>query len=293
VPLGRDQRAARPGSALPVLGAGLGYRAAIHKEIIAAQSRIDWLELITENFMPLTAARRDLLTDLATRFSCVPHGTELSIGTVGPVDGSYLEQVAEIASVASAPWFSDHLCFTTAGGFRLTHLTPVQWTREMASLIAAKARQVQDTVGLPFLLENITYTFVLPGELSEAEFIEAVMEQSGCYLLLDVTNVYTNARNLGFDAMEFLTMIPLERVVQLHVAGGQWEDGVLLDSHDSPVPAEVWPLVGYVMDHAPVRGILVERDANFPADFAELLRDVDRAANRVRSASDRMSSSTR
>jgi uncharacterized protein (UPF0276 family) len=163
----------------------------------------------------------------------------------------------------------------------------------MASLIAGKARQVQDTVGLPFLLENITYTFVLPGELSEAEFIEAVMEQSGCYLLLDVTNVYTNARNLGFDAMEFLTRIPLERVVQLHVAGGQWDGDVLLDSHDSPVPAEVWPLVGYVMDHAPVRGILVERDTNFPADFTELLRDVDRAADQIRSVSDRTPSATR
>ncbi len=163
----------------------------------------------------------------------------------------------------------------------------------MASLIAAKARQVQETVGLPFLLENITYTFTLPGELSEAEFIEAVMEQSGCYLLLDVTNVYTNARNLGFDAMEFLTKIPLERVVQLHVAGGQWKDGLLLDSHDSSVPAEVWPLAGYVIDHAPVRGILVERDANFPADFAELLRDVDRAADQIRLASDRIPSSAR
>jgi uncharacterized protein (UPF0276 family) len=262
-----------------ILGAGLGYRPAIHGEILAARGRIQWLELITEDFLPLTPARRELLAELTGTFRCVPHGTELSIGSAEPVDVRYLDQVTGVVDAVSAPWFSDHLCFTTAGGFRLAHLTPIQWTREMAALVAAKARQIQAAVGRPFLLENITYGFILPGELSEAEFIESVLDQSGCYLLLDVTNVYTNATNFGFDPMEFLRRIPLDRVMQLHVAGGQWEDGVLMDSHDAPVPEEVWPLVEFAAAHAPVRGILIERDTNFPENIGDLFTEVDRAAS--------------
>lgn len=262
---------------VPVLGAGLGYRPELRAEILAHAGQIDWLEVITDEYLPMTRASREEAARLAARFPCVPHGVELSLGTPGDLDGGYVEQVAELVAVLGAPWFSDHLCFTQAGGMRLGHLTPVPWTREAAEMIAAKARRVQRAVGRPLLLENITYGFTLGGELTEPQFIELVLEKAGCWLLLDVTNVYTNSVNHRFDPHAFLDQVPLDRVVQVHLAGGQMADGVLEDSHDRPVPGPVWELLEHVARRARVRAVSVERDASFPEDFGELLSEIAHA----------------
>jgi len=259
------------------LGAGLGYRPQLHDDIMRAADRIDWLELIVEDFLPLSAPRRSLLRELAERFPLVPHCTELSIGSPEQLDRELLGQVAEVAELVDAPWVSDHLCFTSAGGVRLGHLAPVPWTRAAADAMAAKARSVSDAVGRPFLLENIAYNFVIPGELTEAEFITAVLDNSDCYLLLDVTNVYTNATNLGFDPAEHIDAFPLQRLGQLHVAGGTWNDDVLVDSHDAKVPDRVWDLVRQVAGRVTIPAILLERDASFPDDFGEIMGDIDTA----------------
>jgi hypothetical protein len=261
----------------PALGVGLGYRPQLHDSILRARDQIDWLELVVENFLPLTARRRDLLDELTSLFTCVPHSTELSLGSNSPVDSLLVEQIAELAEIIDAPWISDHFCFTTAGGVRLGHLAPVQWTRATAALMADKARVVSQAVGRPLLLENIAYNFVVPGELSEARFICSVLEESGCYLLLDVTNVYTNAANLGFDPVEALDSFPLHRLRQLHVAGGTWEGGVLADSHDAQVPDRVWELVRHVARRVTIPAVLLERDARFPDDFGEILGDLQLA----------------
>ena len=269
---------------LPFLGAGLGYRSPIHDQITAHVDDLDWLELFTDQFLPLTGERRERLGRLSAGWRCVPHGLELSVGGDAREDDGYLDQVAKVVAALDAPWFSDHLCFSDAGGVRLGHFAPLPWTREAALRVAERARRAQDHVGRPLLLENITYEFSLGGDLTEAQFIETVVDNAGCGLLLDVTNVHTNAVNHGFDAVAFLDAIPLERVVQLHVAGGRRVDGRLLDSHDSPVPEEVWELVDHVTARAPVRGILVERDDLFPADFGELLGEVGRARSALAGA---------
>jgi uncharacterized protein len=267
----------------PALGVGLGYRPQFHNEIIRAQNQIDWLELIAEGFLPLSPARRDLLAQITSKFACVLHCTELSLGSEAPVDTQLLAQLAELAEVVDAPWVSDHFCFTTAGGIRLGHLAPVQWTKANVALMAEKARTVSRELGRPFLLENIAYTFVVPGELSEAQFITSVLEESDCYLLLDVANVFANATNLGFDAVERLDKFPLHRLRQMHIAGGTWEDGVLADSHDAPVSDGVWKLVRHVANHTTIPAVLLERDAAFPDDFDEILGELRlaRAASTV------------
>jgi uncharacterized protein len=256
------------------LGAGLGYRPEMHDPIMKSAGEIDWLEIVAESFLPLTPRRRDLLTELTARFVCVPHCTELSVGSTGPVDGRLVEQVAELADLVDAPWVSDHFCFTTAGGVRLGHLAPVQWTHATADRMAENARSIRTRVGRPFLLENIAYTFVIPGELSEPDFIAIVLEQSDCHLLLDVANVHANAANLGFGAAEAIDRFPLDRLVQMHVAGGTWEDGVLADSHDAPVSPAVWDLVRQVAGRTGIPAVLLERDAAFPEDFAEIVADL-------------------
>lgn len=259
------------------LGSGLGYRSALRAPILAHRDQIDWLEVITDEYLPLTRWSRQEADSLAADFPCVPHGVELSLGTPGDIDHGYVEQVAELVAILDAPWFSDHLCFTQAGGMRLGHLTPVPWTRETAEMMAAKARRVQAAVGHPLLLENITYGFTLGGDLSEPQFIELVLEKADCWLLLDVTNVYTNSVNHHFDPHDFLDAIPLDRVIQVHLAGGQVADGVLEDSHDRPVPEPVWELLAHVAGRADVRAVSVERDDSFPADFGELVSEITRA----------------
>jgi uncharacterized protein len=259
------------------IGAGLGFRGALAGDIFEHVDDLDWIELLTEEFLPLTTGRRALIEELTALFPCALHGTELSIGGSAPLDAKYVAQVAELADVASARWFSDHLCSTAAGNLRFGDLGPVQWTRRAAAIIAERAASVARTVGLPFLLENISYSVVIPGEMTEAQFINAVVEESDCFLLLDVANVYANSINFGFDPMDFLESLPLDRVRQLHVAGGRWEGGFRADSHDSVVPDDVWTLAQWVVDRAAVPAVLVERDDRFPPDFGELVDEVGRA----------------
>lgn len=286
---------------LPALGAGLGYRRELDAQIRANRDRIDWLELISEHSISTTRDHFHTAVDLSRLFPVSPHGVDLSIGTEGSLDERYVERLIELVHATRAPWFSDHLCFTRAGGIDLGQLTPLYRTATVALEIAEKARRLQEQAGVPFLLENITYYFEIPGELSEAEFITKVLEESGCGLLLDLTNVYVNSVNHGFDPYAFLATLPLDRVVQVHLGGCVWRDGVLvgtcpckrralrrpdgkpstdglmIDTHGHAIAPAVWDLLDYVVQRASVRGVLLERDANFPDDFGEILSELDTA----------------
>ncbi len=260
---------------LPFLGVGLGYRPDLDRQIWANQASIDWLELISEHYLARPREQLDQALRLRGAFPLVPHGVELSIGTPGEPDPAYLDALAELVALVGAPWCSDHLCFTRAGGIALGQLTPLPRTRAVAADVARKARQVQERVGVPFLLENISYYIDIEGQLSEAEFLTEVMEGCECGLLLDLANVFVNAGNHGFSALEFLAAIPLERVVQVHLAGGEESPNALLDTHSAPVPDEVFTLLRHLVERAPnLRAVLIERDTDFPDDFQELADDL-------------------
>jgi len=262
---------------LPYLGAGLGYRREIHDSTIANAGRIDWLEIITEHFLHETSQTRARLADLRALFPLIPHGLEMSIGTPGNVDRDYLDALARLVATVDAPYFSDHLCFTRAGGVSLGSLTPLPRSTDLARELGRKAQQVQSAVGVPLILENITYHMDVKTGMSEAEFIAEFCEHCDCGLLLDVTNLFTNATNHGFDAGRFLDEIPTERVVQVHLAGGVTGHGALLDTHSAAVPEPVWALLDELLSRTTIRGALIERDEDFPADFDDLLAEVDRA----------------
>jgi uncharacterized protein (UPF0276 family) len=260
---------------LPFLGVGLGYRPDLDRQIWANQASIDWLELISEHYLARPREQLDQALRLRGAFPLVPHGVELSIGTPGELDPAYLDALAELVALVGAPWCSDHLCFTRAGGIAIGQLTPLPRTRAVAADVARKARQVQERVGVPFLLENISYYIDIEGQLSEAEFLTEVMEGCECGLLLDLANVFVNAGNHGFSALEFLAGIPLERVVQVHLAGGEESPDALLDTHSAPVPDEVFALLRHLVERAPnLRAVLIERDSDFPDDFQELADDL-------------------
>jgi uncharacterized protein len=262
---------------LPRLGAGLGYRRELHDGIMANAAGIDWLEVITEHYLSGSPQAAAALTALRERFPIVPHGIEMSIGTPGEVDVAYLDGLARLVDQVDAPYFSDHLCFTRAGGVSLGTLTPLPRSRALARELGAKAQRIQAAVGRPFVLENITYHVDLRTEITEAEFIAEFCEFSECGLLLDVTNLWTNSVNHGFDPIDFLDVIPTERVVQVHLAGGMDEEHGLIDSHSAAVPEQVWELFDELLRRVAVKAVLIERDQDFPEDFGELLAEVTRA----------------
>jgi hypothetical protein len=262
------------------LGGGLGYRPMLHESTLAFREGIDWLEIIADQFIPLTQVRREKLKELRQLFPCVPHCLNMSIGGAAEVDVIYLEQVAEISEILDAPWVSDHFAFTNTNNVDLGHLAPIIWSRETARVVARRAGLVERAVGRPLILENIAYHFSMSDGLSETEFITEVLEMSEVGLLLDVSNIFSNSLNHGFSPFDFIDEIPLDRVVQMHLAGGRWDGEIFEDSHDSAVQKEVWDLAEIVSSASPLRAALVERDGNFPP-FEDLLREVDGARSLV------------
>lgn len=141
------------------------------------------------------------------------------------------------------------------------HLFPLPFPHEAVEVLCHNIAEVRRCIDVPLILENITYVVTLPGgEMSEAEFLAEVLARTDCGLLLDVANLYTNAVNHGYDPYAFLEQLPLERVVQLHIAGGHWQHGVLIDSHSQPLPPGVWDLMAAVVGRVPMKGIVLERD---------------------------------
>ncbi|MFJ8589247.1 DUF692 family multinuclear iron-containing protein [Streptomyces sp. NPDC093595] len=260
---------------LPFLGVGLGYRSELDEEIQRHRPLIDWLEVVSDHYLDRPAEQLAPVHRLRRDVPLVAHGLELSIGTHGELDAGYVESLAAFVSAVEAPWCSDHLCCTRAGGVSLGQLTPLVRDRTTAAEVARKAQQVQDRVGVPFLLENITYYIDLSSPLTEAQFLTEVLEHCACGLLLDLTNLHINAVNHGFGTEEFLDGIPLERVVQIHLAGGESGPSLLLDTHSARVPDEVFELLEYVVPRAPhLKGVMIERDQDYPEDFGEVADDL-------------------
>ncbi len=262
---------------LPRLGVGIGYRPELHKYYYEYRDRVDWLELVADRYLSPEAVQQTAA--LRKDFPLIPHGLEMSVGTDGPLDVDYCEQIAELVRLIDAPFHSDHLCMTKAGGLELGTLAPLPFTEKVVQRCAAKVRQIRDILGVPFLLENITYDFAFPGDMSESEFINRILAEGDCGLLLDLTNVFINSQNHAYDPYEFLASLPLDRVVQIHIAGGIFQNGRWSDSHSQPVDShpEVWGLLEYVVKNSPVKAVLLERDQNFPEDFDEILTDLDHA----------------
>jgi len=262
--------------ALPHLGAGIGYRSRLAPQILDNLAALDFLEVVSEQFLWANELIRRHLVELAQKVPIVLHGVEMSLGSGEDVDNTYLNRLGQLAHDTNAAWVSDHICFTRSGEIDVGHLTPVQRTPEMIDRIARRVRDVSSALGRPFLLENITYYFDVGSSLSEADFIVELLDRSGAYLLLDVTNAYINAHTHGYDVIKFIDTLPAERVVQMHLAGFEREGSLIVDSHSQPVQEEVWSLYEYAVARTSPQAAMIERDQNFPDNFDELLGEVAR-----------------
>lgn len=258
----------------PKLGAGLGFRAPYISDVFLHREEIDFLEVIADHYFDPTPEKRRELELLADHFPLVPHGLNLSLGSAEGLDKAYAQKFAALVDRLAPPWWSEHLAFTQAGGVEIGHLAPLPYTREAVEAVCKNIREIAPQINAPLLLENITYAFALPGaEMTEAQFLAEIVERADCGILLDVANLYTNSVNHGFDIGAFLDAIPLERVVQLHFVGGEWQGDTLLDTHSQATPDEVWDVMRLVLERAPVKGVLLERDENLPP-IEELLSEL-------------------
>ena len=259
---------------MPNLGVGLGLRRELSDQIFASSASIDWLELVPENYMNLGSHARSRLDEAKAKFPLVTHGVNLSIGSADELNSDYLGHLSQLLNYIDAPWWSDHLCFTSVSGSYLHDLLPLPLSAEAVLHVAKRAKEAQSIVGRPMLLENIFYYMHMPdSHLAETDFICQILERADCGLLLDVNNVYVNSINLNFDPYKFIDELPLERVVQMHIAGHGRSDDLLIDTHGAAVIEPVYQLLEYVLKRTEVKAILLERDQNYP-DFAELLDEL-------------------
>ena len=244
---------------------GIGYRRQLAKWIDTDPSEIGCLEIVAEHFFD---GGEEKLRALSARYPICVHGLGLSLGTPGPLDRETVDRFVRVAAAADAQWVSEHIAFTRTADVDLGHLNPVRADAETIGVIADHAREVAAACGRPILLENIATDLRLDGALAETEFLNRLCEAADCGLLLDVTNLYINARNHGFDAGRWLREIEPRRIVQLHVVGYTRADGRWRDFHAEPIQDDLWALIEDVMAYAPVRAVILERDGHFPEPAA-------------------------
>jgi uncharacterized protein len=244
---------------------GVGYRPELSAWIDSRPSGVSCLEITAEHFF---GGGEDRLRDLSSKFALSVHGLSLSLGTPGPIDAGRLAGFCRVVAAANPDWISEHVAFTRTAEVDLGHLNPLMPTRAVLDRVADHARELSDRCGKPVLLENITSHVRLAGELSETDFLNALCERAGCGLLLDVTNLFVNGRNHGFDPLEWLGEIEPKRIVQLHIVGYSRVGRRLADGHSTPIQAELVALAQAVVDRSPVEAIILERDEDFPGPAA-------------------------
>ncbi len=247
------------------LGLGVGLRTVHFNHILRQQPRVDWFEIISENFIDSGGRPRYVLQQLAERYPIVMHGVSLSIGSTDPLDFEYLKKLKTLAKEVKAGWISDHLCWTGVAGRNTHDLLPIPFNGQTLQHVVERVRIVQDFLQRPLVLENpSSYVTFRDSTMDEWEFITRLAEKTDCGLLLDVNNVYVSSFNHDMDPVEFVSSLPHERIVQFHLAGHSNYTTHLIDTHDNHVIDPVWEL--YRLAHKLTGGVstLLEWDARIP-----------------------------
>lgn len=254
---------------------GLGLRRALLDPLrTASADAFDFLECAPENWIGVGGLLGEALETLSARHPLTCHGLSLSLGGCAPLDETFLGRVRRFLDRHRVPLYSEHLSYCSDDG-QLYDLLPIPFTDEAVHHVAARIRQTQDILGRRIAVENVSYYAAPHQGMDEAAFINAVLAEADCDLLLDVNNIYVNAINHRYDASAFLAAMPGERIACLHVAGHFDEaDDLKVDTHGAAVKDAVWSLLGEACRRFGPRPTLLERDFNFPP-FAELLGELD------------------
>ncbi len=265
----------------PYLGFGLGLRNPHYKDVLKGTPKVDWLEVISENFLGrenLTAGPGlDRLLEIREKYPIVLHGVSLSIGSADPLNKKYMKRVKDLYEVVKPVWVSDHLCWTGVHGLNAHDLLPIPYTKSAIRHIVGRVKAVQDFYGRQILLENVSsYAEFSESTYTEWEFLAEVADKSDSGILLDVNNVYVSSFNHGFDPYQYLKNLPHDRIQQIHLAGHTNKGRYLIDTHDHPVVEKVWQLYEWLLQEIGPRNTMIERDDHIPP-FEELVAELDRA----------------
>lgn len=267
-------------SDLPKLGIGIGLRPVHLPEIFEQQPAIDWFEIISENFMVDGGLPLDNLERILERYPVVQHGVSMAIGSPEPLDWDYLARLKALAKKTRTPWLSDHLCWGRLPGAHYHDLLPLPYTQEVIDYVAERARIVQDYLEIPFALENLSsYVAFKDDEMPEWEFYSAVVEKADILMMLDVNNIYVSSRNHGFEPSQYYENVPLDRVVQIHLAGHSDHGDYIIDTHSDYVRDEVWDIYAAVWPRTNQASTLLEWDADF-VSFDETWKEALKAKER-------------
>lgn len=259
----------------PVQDAGLGLRREVMDEMMQADlSPLGFMEVAPENWIGMGGAYAKKFRQMTEQHNFVTHGLSLSIGSPSPLDTDFVKDVASFIKLHDIKCYSEHLSYCSDDG-HMYDLMPIPFTEEAVHYVAKRIQQVQDIIGQRMAIENVSY-YAAPGqELSEIEFINAVISEADCDLLLDVNNIYVNSVNHSYDAIDFLQQLPGERIAYGHIAGHYNEaEDLIVDTHGADVIDPVWNLLEVAYKEFGVFPTLLERDFNIPP-IDLLLKEVD------------------
>jgi uncharacterized protein (UPF0276 family) len=259
------------------LGFGIGLREHHVTAVLRDDPCLDWLEIISEDYMIAGGPRLRLLDRVRERYPIVMHGVSLSIASTDEPDRNYLTALKALADRLQPRWISDHLCWTGVHGRNLHELLPIPYTMEALDHVVDRVHHVQDFLGRELTLENVSsYVGYNRSVMTEWEFIAELTRRTGCWLLLDIGNVYINAFNHGYDPCVFLRGIPVDRVIQFHLAGHSDMGSHLIDTHDQPVCEDVWEFYAEALRRFGPISTMIERDDS-ATSLSEVLAEVERS----------------
>jgi uncharacterized protein len=269
---------------IPDLGVGLGLRRAHFDALLNdLPPEIEWFEVAPENYMDIGGRLYKDFCELASKRPVRTHSVAMSLGSLDPLNRIFLKQLKEFIRKHKVPFHSDHICFSSFKGVQFDDLLPLPFTWEAVKHIAKRIRQAQDILEVPLAVENASY-YCPSGaaEMTEPEFISAVLEEADCGLLLDVNNIYVNSINHRFDPENFLQQMPLDRIVYVHIAGHyQKRSNFILDTHGAEIIDPVWKILDRLCQLKPQASVIIERDNNIPP-LEELRPELEMAHRLVR-----------
>lgn len=259
-------------------GVGLGFRREIADEILSMKGngKPRFIEFAPENWMNIGGYWKMRLKEIAETYPVTTHGLSLSIGSPDPLDMNFLRDLKKFFSEIPVQIYSEHLSYSKCDNAHMYDLLPIPFREDAVKHIVQRIKTVQDVLERKIALENVSYYTPVGAEMDEATFINAIITESGCDMLLDVNNVYVNAFNHGYDAKTFIKKLPLHRVAYIHMAGHeQVADDLIIDTHGQAVIDPVFDLFEWTLPLVKPVPVLLERDFNFP-DMDEIKGEIIR-----------------
>jgi uncharacterized protein (UPF0276 family) len=247
-------------------GVGIGLRIPHYHHIFEKKPVVDWFEIISENFMVDGGRPLRLLDQILERYRVVQHGVSMYFGSAEPLNREHLRRLKTLVKRTKTPWLTDHLCWGSVDGTYSHDLLPMPYTFEAARKTAQKIREARDFLEVPIAVENVSsYAEYHVSEMTEWEFLNEVVEDADCGILLDVNNIYVSSQNHSFDPLDYVNSVPRERVAQIHIAGHSKYEKYILDTHDHAVIDPVWKLYTRAIELVGPTATLLEWDDRIPS----------------------------